>query len=332
MPIEKGSTVVKAVRINETGGPEVMHIEEIETPTPKTGEVLIKVAAAGINYADLAQCQGAYLTRTLTPTTLGFEFAGTVEALGPGVTSPAVGTRVVAFGDGGYAEYALAQAATTIPIPDMLDFIHAAAFPVQGITAYQLLRESAHVQAGESVLVHAAAGGVGTLAIQLAKLLGAGTVIGTASNSQKLELIRRLGADTAINYTEENWSEQVKHATGGKGPDIILEMVGGSIAEQSLQCLAPFGRIVIYGAASNQIAQFTGIQLMYKNQAVIGYWLTAQMSRPDHIARAVMELIQYLIGGKLEIIVGQTFPLAAAAEAHKAIAERKTTGKVVLVV
>ncbi|HTD19526.1 MAG TPA: NADPH:quinone oxidoreductase family protein, partial [Ktedonobacteraceae bacterium] len=268
---------MKAVRINETGGPEVMHIEEIETPAPKNGEVLIKVAAAGINYADLAQRQGAYLTRTHTPTTLGFEFAGTIEALGPGVTSPAVGTRVVAFGDGGYAEYALAQATTTIPIPNMLDFTHAAAFPVQGITAYQLLRESAHIQAGESVLVHAAAGGVGTLAIQLAKLLGAGTVIGTASNAQKLELIRRLGADAAINYTEENWPEQVKQATGGKGPDIILEMVGGSIAEQSLQCLAPFGRMVIYGAASNQIAQFTGIQLMYKNQAVIGYWLTSQM-------------------------------------------------------
>jgi NADPH2:quinone reductase len=323
---------MKAVRINETGDPEVMHIEEIETPAPKNGEVLIKVAAAGINYADLAQRQGAYLTRTHTPTTLGFEFAGTVEALGPGVTSPAVGTRVVAFGDGGYAEYALAQAATTIPIPNMLDFTHAAAFPVQGITAYQLLRESAHIQAGESVLVHAAAGGVGTLAIQLARLLGAGTVIGTASNAQKLELIRRLGADAAINYTEENWSEQVKQATDGKGPDIILEMVGGSIAEQSLQCLAPFGRMVIYGAASNQIAQFTGIQLMYKNQAVIGYWLASQMRRPDHIARAALELMQYLISGKLEIVVGQTFPLAAAAEAHKAIAERKTTGKVVLVV
>ncbi|HYL44846.1 MAG TPA: NADPH:quinone oxidoreductase family protein [Ktedonobacteraceae bacterium] len=323
---------MKAVRINETGGPEVMHIEEIEIPTPKTGEILIKVAAAGINYADLAQRQGAYLTRTITPTTPGFEFAGTVEALGPGVTSPAVGTRVVAFGDGGYAEYALAQPSTIIPIPDMLDFIHAAAFPVQGITAYQLLRESAHIQAGESVLVHAAAGGVGTLAIQLAKLLGAGTVIGTASNAQKLELIRRLGADAAINYTEENWPEQVKQATGGKGPDIILEMVGGSIAEQSLQCLAPFGRMVIYGAASSQIAQFTGVQLMYKNQAIIGYWLTAQLRRPDHIARAAMELMQYLIGGKLEIVVGQTFPLAAAAEAHKAIAERKTTGKVVLIV
>ncbi|TME11529.1 MAG: NADPH:quinone oxidoreductase family protein [Chloroflexi bacterium] len=321
---------MKAIRINETGSPEVMHLEEIESPTPKEGQILIKVAAAGINFADLAQRQGAYLTRTQTPMTLGFEFAGTVAALGPGVTTPAVGTRVVAFGEGAYAEYALAQAATTVPIPPNLDFTHAAALPVQGITAYQLLRESAQIQPGETVLVHASAGGVGTLAVQLAHLMGAGTVIGTASNASKLELARRLGADVAINYTEENWAEQVNHATGGHGADIILEMVGGQIAEQSLQCLAPFGRMVIYGATSGQIAQFTGIQLMYKNQAIIGYWLNSQLRRTDRITRAVMDLMQYFISGKLEIVVGQTFPLAQAAEAHSAIAERKTMGKVVL--
>jgi NADPH2:quinone reductase len=219
-----------------------------------------------------------------------------------------------------------------IPIPQGIDFVHAAALPLQGITAYQLLHESARIQPGESVLVHAAAGGVGTLAIQLAKLMGAGTVIGTASNAEKLDLIRRLGADVAINYTEQDWAEQVKNATGSKGADIILEMVGGTIAEQCLQCLAPFGRIVVYGAASGQITQFSGIQLMYKNQAIIGYWLASQLSRPERIAQAIMDLMQYLSKGKLEIIVGQTYPLAQAAEAHKAIAERKTTGKVVLLV
>ncbi len=323
---------MKAIRIHETGGPEVMRLEEIETPTPEEGQLLIKVAAAGINFADLAQRQGAYLTRTPTPSTLGFEFSGTVAALGPGVTTPAVGTRVVAFGEGAYAEYALAQPATTIPIPPNLDFAHAAAFTVQGITAYQLLRESARIQPGESVLVHAAAGGVGTLAVQLARLMGAGKVIGTASNTSKLELARRLGADAAINYTEENWVEQVLQATEGRGADIILEMVGGQVANQNLQCLAPYGRMVIYGAVSGQIAQFTGIQLMYKNQAIIGYWLTSQLQRTDRITQAVMALMQYLISGQLEIVVGQTFPLAQAAEAHRAIAERKTMGKVVLLV
>lgn len=321
---------MKAIRINETGGPEVMHLEEIPTPTPKEGQALIKVEAAGINFGDLAQRQGAYLTRTRTPMTMGVEFAGTVAALGPGVTTPTVGTRVAGVGEGAYAEYVVAQASSLIPIPPNLDFVHAAAFPVQGLTAYQLLRESAHLQPGESVLIHAAAGGVGTLAVQLAKLMGAGTIVGTASNADKHTLVRRLGADAAINYTEPDWVEQVKQATGGKGTDIILEMAGGSISEQSLQCLAPFGRMVIFGAASGQIAQFTGIQLMYKNQSVIGYWLTSQLQRPDRIAAAAMELMQYLAAGKLEIVVGQTYPLAQAEQAHRAIAERQTMGKVVL--
>jgi NADPH2:quinone reductase len=323
---------MKAIRINETGGPEVMHLEEIETPVPNEGQALIKVAAAGINFGDLAQRQGAYLTRTRTPMTMGAEFAGTVAALGPGVSAPAVGTRVAGVGEGAYAEYAIAQASSLIPIPPNLDFEHAAAFPVQGLTAYQLLHDSAHLQPGESVLVHAAAGGVGTLAVQIARLSGAGTVVGTASNSDKLALVRRLGADAAINYTEADWVEQVKQATNGKGTDIILEMVGGSISEQSLLCLAPFGRMVIFGAASGHIAQFTGIQLMYKNQSIIGYWLTSQLQRTDRIAAAAMELMQYLASGRLEIVVGQTFPLSAAEQAHKAIAERKTMGKVVLLV
>src|SRR5258708_19079098 len=206
---------MKAIRINETGGPEVMHLEEIPTPAPKAGQALIKVEAAGINFADLAQRQGAYLTRTRTPMTMGFEVAGTVAAHGPGVSSPPLGTRIIAFSEGGYAEYTVAPVSNVIPIPDTLDFASAAAIPVQGLTAYQLLRESAHIQAGETVLVHAAAGGVGTLAVQLAKLMGASIVLGTASNSAKLDLVRSLGADVAINYTEPNWVEQVKNATGG---------------------------------------------------------------------------------------------------------------------
>ena len=323
---------MKAIRIHETGGPEVMRLEEVETPTPAQGEALIKVAAAGVNYADLAQRQGAYLTRTQTPMTMGFEVAGTIAALGPGVSAPPVGTRVIAFVTGGYAEYAVASTATIIPIPESLDFTHAAAFAVQGLTAYQTLHESGRLQAGESVLVQAAAGGVGTLAVQLARLMGAGKIIGTASNQHKLDLVRSLGADAAINYTQDGWVEQVKKATGGRGVDVVLEVVGGTIAEQSLQCLAPFGRLVVIGAASGQRIQFSGVQLMYKNLSVTGYWLTAWMSRPDRIAAAAMQLMQYLTTGTLQIIVGQTFPLAEAAEAHRAIAGRKTTGKVVLLV
>ena len=323
--------LMKAIRINQTGGPEVMQLENVEKPTPQEGQVLIKIAAVGINFADLAQRQGTYLTRTHTPTTLGFEAAGTVEELGPGVTNPPVGTRVIAFAEGAYAEYALAGANSVIPIPPELDFVQAAAFPVQGITAYQLLHESGQLQKGESVLIHAAAGGVGTLAVQIAKLLGAGTVIGTASNENKLDLVRQLGADVALNYTQPDWVEQVKQATNSRGADVILEMVGGTIADQSLQCLAPFGRMVVYGAASGQPAQFSGVQLMYKNQTITGYWLSAWMAqRPDSVARAITQLIQYLAKGQLKIIVGKTYPLEQAAEAHRTIANRETTGKVVL--
>ena len=323
---------MKAIRIHETGGPEVMHLEEVEIPTPAQGEVLIKVAAAGINYADIAQRRGAYLTRTRTPMTLGFEVSGTIEALGPQTVAPPAGTRVIAFVEGGYAEYAIASSSTIIPIPETLDFPHAAAFAVQGLTAYQTLRESGRLQTGESVLVQAAAGGVGTLAVQLAHLMGAGKVIGTASNEQKLELVRRLGADAAINYTQDDWVEQVTQATGGRGVDIVLEVVGGTVTDQALQTLAPFGRLVVIGAASGERAQFSAIQLMYKNLSVVGYWLTAWMSRPDRIAAATLDLMQYLATGNLQIIVGQTYPLADAAEAHRAITDRRTTGKVVLLV
>jgi NADPH:quinone reductase len=324
---------MKAIRINEIGGPEVMQLEEIETPTPQEGEVLIKVATAGVTQVDLAQRQGTYLTRTSTPMILGMEVAGTVVAHGPGVSSPAEGSRVVSFVEGGYAEYATARATTVIPIPPNLDFVHAATFPVQGIMAYQLLRELARLQAGESVLVYAASGGVGTLAVQLARLMGAGIVISTAGSQNKLDLVRRLGADVAINHSENDWVELVKEATGGQGTDIILEMVGGRQAEKCLQCLAPFGRMVIYGRASGLNAQFSDVQLMHKNHTIMGYWFTGWMSsRPDRTVMAARELMQYLATAQLEIIAEHTFPLAEAAEAHRAIAQRRTTGEVVLLV
>jgi NADPH2:quinone reductase len=322
---------MKAVRIHETGGPEVLRLEEVETPIPARGQVLIKVAAAGINFADLAQREGRYLTRTRVPTTLGAEVAGTVAALGPDVAAPTVGTRVAAVVSGGYAEYAVATPATVIPIPDGMSFAEGAAFPIQGLTAYQLLHDAAKVQPEERVLVHAAAGGVGTLAVQMAKLLGAGLVIGTASTAEKLALAKELGADIGVNYHEDDWVEQVKEATGGEGVEIVLEMVGGEIAKRSLECLAPFdGRMVVFGVASGTPAAFTGPELMARNVTLIGYWLAPYFRLPDRIVPATQALMGYLASGNLRIIVGSRFPLAEVAMAHRAMAERRTTGKVVL--
>ncbi|MDB5077148.1 MAG: NADPH:quinone oxidoreductase family protein [Chloroflexi bacterium] len=324
---------MKAIRIHETGGPEVLRLEEVETPEPLEGQVRIKVAAAGVNYADIAQRNGAYLTPTKLPTILGVEVAGMVDAHGPGVSSPPIGTRVAAMVARGYAEYVLTQPGGLIPLPDELDFVRAAALPVQGITAYQLVRDSAQLQPGESVLVHAAAGGVGTMAVQIAKLMGAGTVIGTAGSSAKLELARRLGADVVVNYREEDWVDQVRAATGNEGVDVILEMVGGDIAEQSLNLVTEFtGRMVIFGAAGGEPARISSAKLMQRNIAVIGYWLAPNLGRTDRIAQATNDLFKYLAAGQLEIIVGQTYPLAHVAEAHRALSDRSTTGKVVLTV
>lgn len=324
---------MKAIRIHETGGPDVLRLDEVEKPGPSAGQVLIKVATAGVNYADIMQREGTYLEPTKPPATLGLEVAGTVEELGEGVSWPPVGTRVAALVEGGYAEYVLADPHLIIPIPETLDFVHAAAFPLQGVTAYQLLHECAHLQPGESVLVHAAAGGVGTLAVQLAHLMGAGNVIGTASSEDKLAFVRSLGANVTINYTQDTWVDQVLAATGGKGADIILEMVGGDIGQKNLRCLTPFGRMPIYGAASGKWTQFTGVELMYKNQTVTGYWLMEWVKcRPDSLAAASKALMQFLVSGDIKIIVGLTYPLEEAANAHRVLVERKTKGKVVLTV
>jgi len=322
---------MKAVRMHQIGGPDVLTLEEIATPVPGAGEVLIKVAAAGINYADLMQRQGVYPVAGGMPAILGFEVAGTVAALGTDVDAPLVGTRVVVgLMGGGYAEYAVAPAATVVPIPDDLDFASATALFVQGLTAYGLLHDAAKLQAGESVLIHAAAGGVGSLAVQLAKLMDASMVVGTASSASKLEVVRRLGADVTVNYAEPNWSEQINEATGGEGVHVILDAVGGEIGQQSLDRLGSHGRFVVYGAASGQPTMFAAQQLAGNNQAVIGYSMGGAMA-PERMAEAMRELLHYVVEDRLQIVVGHTFPLIEAAEAHRAMAERRTTGKVVLV-
>jgi NADPH2:quinone reductase len=325
---------MKTIRIHETGGPEVMQLDEIEVPKPGQGEVLVKVAVAGVNFTDIMQRQGVYMSRAdrqQTPFILGVEIAGTVVATGPDVTTPAIGTRVISLVRGGYAEYAVADVREVVAIPDSLDFTHAIAFLVQGITAYQLLQDATHLEPGESVLIHSAAGGVGTLAVQIAKAHGAGKVIATTGSRDKGELARSLGADVIVDYRQDNWVEEVRAATDGKGVDVILEAVGGEIAEQSIACLGPFGRMAIYGVASTRFASFAGTQLMHDNQAIVGYWLTTWLQRREKVAKAQSELIRLASENRLHPVVRNVFPLAKAAEAHQAIMTRNTVGKVVLV-
>lgn len=317
---------MKAVRIHELGPAGNLRLDDIDKPVPGAGEVLIKNAAAGINYADIARRNGAYLQRTPLPYVMGLEAAGVIEAVGEGVSGFAPGQRVLALiGSGGYAEYAAAPAKQLFPIPDELGFGEASALLVQGLTAVGLLREA---KAGQSILIHAAAGGVGTILVQLAKHKGL-TVIGTASSPEKLEKVVALGADHGINYTENDWTEQVMQATGDRGVDIIIEMVGGDIIEKNLKVLAVNGTMWVYGSASGQDYKMSVLGLLNKNHIVRGYWLTLESAETR--AAYAAELLEHIRAGRLQIQVTE-FPLEKAAEAHKAIEGRKTTGKVVLTI
>ncbi len=315
---------MKAIRVNELGGADKLSLEEIEKPVPKADEVLIKVAAAGINYADTMMRSGNYLTKPDLPLTLGYEAAGTVEELGADVKNLQKGQRVLATtSSGGYAEYATASANLTMPISDELGFGESTALLVQGLTALGLLDET---KLGDSILIHAAAGGVGSLLVQLAKYKGL-KVLGTASSEQKLQKVAELGADFAINYSEDDWTDEVLKAMDGKGIDWVIEMVGGDIVAKNLEVLAKHGTMWVYGAASGEDFKVSVLSLMPKNHIIRGYWLMNESV--ENRIKFTKELLEHLGAGRLKIQVTE-FPLEQAKEAHEAIENRKTTGKVVL--
>jgi len=321
---------MKAIRVHQRGGLDAMNIEEVARPVPDNGQVLIKVAAAGVNFADIGQRNGNYQNLAPLPLTLGFEAAGVVEEVGAEVSTVSKGTRVVSLVDGGYAEYAVADAALVVPLPDGVSFAEAVAVPVQGQTAYLALDKAARLQQGESVLIHSAAGGVGTLAVQLTKLMGASMVIGTTTNASKEAFIRAQGADAVVLTNDKNWVEQVMQATQGQGVDIVLETVGGEIGQQSLGCLALNGRMVVYGTLTGAVTPVVTQMLIPKCLSIVGYNTNVQ-SLADQM-RASHALLRYIASGQLHVTVDDSFPLSEAAAAHKAISEHKTRGKVVLTV
>lgn len=326
------SATMKAVRFYRYGGPEVLQIEDIPVPQPQAGEVLVKVTASGVNYADTMRRWNTYPEPTPLPYTPGGEVAGTVEALGEGVGTVAIGTSVLAAmpAGGGYAQYVTIPAGQLIPLPPQLDPLRATAVLVQGLSAHLLLKASARLQPGESVLVQAAAGGVGILAVQLAKRIGAGRVIAAASSIAKLELAQSLGADAGVNYTHDNWPQQVLDANGGRGVDVILEMVGGSVFERNFDCLAPFGRVVVFGLASGQTTLLDPQRLLARCQSIIGFYLGQFFAQPELIQTSLGELIEEIISDRLTLHVGHVLPLSKVAEAHRLLEGRQTTGKVVL--
>jgi NADPH:quinone reductase len=312
---------MRAVQIEEFGGPEVLQVVDVPKPEPGDGEVLIEVSRAGMNFADTHQRENSYLARYEVPLILGGEVAGTTED----------GRRVVALlPSGGYAEYAVAPEATVYPIPDGLDDGAALALLIQGLTAWHLLRTCGRVAPGESVVVISGAGGVGSLAVQMAKPFGAGRVIATASTEEKRALTLELGADAAVDPSAEDLTAALVDANDGKRVDVVLEMSGGRVFDQSAEALAPFGRIVAYGIASREQNTLETGRLMRKSRTVVGFWLMHCLGRRDMVEEPLADLFDRAARGDLKPIMGATYPLSDVRRAHEEMQGRRTSGKLLL--
>ncbi|TWP48197.1 NADPH:quinone oxidoreductase family protein [Lentzea tibetensis] len=319
---------MRAIQITEFGGPEVLQQVELPDPVPGPGEVLIDVSRAGLNYADTHQAENSYLSSYTVPLVPGGEVVGTT----------ADGRRVVALtpGTGGYAEKAVAPTLTTFDVPEGVDDLTALSLIVQGATAWLLLRKSAHLEAGESVVVHAAAGGVGTIAVQLAKLWGAGRVIATASSDDKRKLALDLGADVAIDSRSTDMTADLIEANGGRRVDIVLDMTGGATTDQSIVALAPFGRLAFYGMASRERPKAIELgNLLSHSTTVAGMWLPHALRVRDAAHgtlahRAMAELFQLVLEGKVKAIPGGEYGMGEIRQAHEDLRSRRTQGKLLL--
>lgn len=320
---------MRAIQINEWGGPEVLELVDLDVPEPSDEEVLIRVSRAGINWADTHQTENTYLSKFELPLVPGGEVAGVAERDGGGFSA---GQRVVAMvGMGGYAEYATAPASQTFAIPEGVDDELALALLIQGLTAWHLYRTCARVQEGESVVVVSGAGGVGSLAVQLGHHLGAGRVIATASSQEKRDLTLELGADAAVDPDSEDLSAAVLEANEGRRVDAVFEMAGGRIFDGMLRSMAPFGRIVAYGIAGKEQNEVKTGLLMRKSWSVIGFWLFHCLHDSERLIREPLaDLYERAARGEVHAVPGGTYGLSDVARAHEDMRARKTRGKLLL--
>lgn len=322
---------MKALLCKAYGPPESLVVEEAsDLRAPGEGEVKIAVHASGLNFADTLMIEGKYQEKPPFPFSPGLECAGVITALGEGVAGLAVGDRVMAMtGNGGMAEEAIATAERTFRIPATLTFEQAAGFPVTFGTAYYALVDRARMKPGEVLLVHGAAGGVGSIAVEIGKVLGA-TVIATAGSEEKLQLAKRLGADHAINYTTHSVKDGVKALTR-EGADVVFDAVGGDVFDQTLRCIAPDGRILVIGFASGKIPSVPANLLLVKNCAVIGvYWGGFTKRDPARNRKNFATMLAWIEEGKLRAPIVTSYPLGRAADAMKDLLSRKATGKLVV--
>jgi NADPH2:quinone reductase len=325
---------MKVIQFTRFGDRNVLDYVDAPRPVARDDELLVEVMAAGVNFADTRERQGG--DQTTNPVALpripGMQVAGRVIEVGPRGDHRRIGKKVVALlpTGGGYAQYAVAPLAMAVMLPEAADPLAMATLPVQGITAYLLLNASTQLQHGETVLVHGGAGGVGCLAIQVAKLLGAGRVIATASTEHKRAFARSLGADVALAYDEPNWTRDVLDETAGRGVDIILESIGGEVFEQNFECLATFGRCLVLGALRGPGKPFEPHRLMAKSQSLIGFHLPVFYRRPELVHEALSFLVAHALEGTLHAHASSVLPLRRAAEAHQLLEDRRAVGAVLL--
>jgi NADPH:quinone reductase len=320
---------MKAVIIEKFGGPEVLQYKEVPDPTLSSHEVLIKVLKTSVNYADIKSRIGNKGKGNF-PLILGLDLVGTIVKVGEGVDNLVIGQRVIAFPkNGSYAEYAVATEQLTFPIPDTISDEVAAASPIVSFLSYMLLKDVGRLMKGETVLVHSAAGGVGTTAIQLAKLLGAGMVIGTVGSRQKMDVARNAGADYVFTY--DNFRNNTLELTNGVGVDVILDSMSGKVSEESLECLAEYGRLVHFGNSSGGVGTFHTKALHASCRSVLGFSLgNTRTKRPHLLKEAAAGVIPLLANGDLEIVIGAEYTLNKVREAHRVIENREHTGKILI--
>jgi NADPH2:quinone reductase len=323
---------MKAIIVKKFGGPEMLTYTEVDDPQPAADQVLIRVHTVGVNFADVKARIGGYHINRPMPFIPGLDVTGTIAAVGPEVKSLKTRQRVVAFPQGGaYCELALAREVLTFPISDAISDETAAAFPIVAGTSYAMLSRIAQLQANEGVLLHSAAGGVGTTALQIARHLGARPIITTVGSDSKKSLLAELGADATVNYRSENYVEKTRALTGGKGVDVILNPLGGEMLKRDLDCLAPFGRLICFGHASGQPASIPTDELHGSCRSVLGFSFgTLRRTRPQEASSIMHAVIPMLAEDKIRMIIGQQFPLAEAAEAHRLLESRTSTGKILL--
>ncbi len=320
---------MRVIRVHSPGGAEQMVCDELPTPQPAEGELLVRVAAAGVNFRDVYERSGI-LSRPM-PYALGLEGAGVVEAVGPGVTEVAPGARVAwVHGQGGYADYATVPVERAVPVPDGLDDQLAAAVLAQGLTAHYLTHDTFPLRPGHLALVHAGAGGVGLLLIQVARQLGAG-VLTTVSSEEKAALAREAGAEHAINYTEQDFEEEVLRITEGAGVHVVYDSVGAATFEKSLNVLRPRGYAVLYGQASGMVPPYDLYTLADKGSLFVTRpHLIHHIATREALLERAAAVFAMVAEGRLKVRIGKTYPLEEAPAAHRDLESRRTTGKLLL--